>query len=232
MGTIADNVKRIEDMVCAAAAAAGRRREEITLVAASKMNGAEKVREAYEAGIRFFGENRVQEMTEKNAAGAYDGAELHFIGHLQRNKVKNVVGTAALIQSVGSRELLERINARAEENGIRQRILLEVNIGAEANKSGIAPEEADEMAASVSCMKGISLEGLMAIPPVTDKIAETCRYFERMYNLFIDIKAKKYDNTNIYALSMGMSSDFPEAIKAGATIVRVGTAVFGERNYN
>jgi len=195
------------------------------------MNDAAAVREAYKGGIRFFGENRVQEMVEKNALGAYDGAELHFIGSLQQNKVKNVVGTAKLIHSVDSLALAKKIGDRATEMGIIQPILIEVNIGDEESKSGIEPAKTDELVHGISEIPGIAVSGLMTIPPQTENIAETCQYFERMYNLFIDIRAKKYDNTNMYALSMGMSADFPEAIAHGATIVRVGTAVFGKRNY-
>jgi len=229
---IADNVKRALDMAAEAAIASGRRPEDVTFLAASKMNSAERVREAYDAGIRFFGENRVQEMTEKNALGAYEGAELHFIGHLQQNKVKNVVGTAKLIHSVDSLALAQKIGARAAALGLRQRVLLEVNIGGEASKSGVEPEALDELAAAAGQVEGLAVEGLMTIPPVAESAAAARRYFERMYQLFVDIRAKKYDNINMYALSMGMSADFPEAIRAGATIVRVGTAVFGERNYN
>jgi len=216
-----------------AALRAGRRPEDITLAAASKMNSADRVREAFEGGIRVFGENRVQEMTEKNALGAYEGAELHFIGHLQRNKVKNVVGVCSLIHSVDSEELARECARRAAALGIEQNILIEVNIGGEASKSGAEPARIDELISYCSTLGGaVKVAGLMAIPPFDASMEETRRYFEQMYQLFVDMRSKKYDNVSMHALSMGMSGDYAEAILAGANIVRVGTAIFGERHYS
>lgn len=220
------NAKRILERVAEASFRAGRA-EPAVLVAASKMNGYEALREAYRAGVRLFGENRVQELLAKDSLGAYEGAEKHFIGHLQKNKVKDVAGRVDLIQSVDSPELIDLISARAEH----QRILIEVNIASEPQKSGVLPEELPELAARAAEKPGILLEGLMAIPPQNANVAETCRYFEKMHNLFIDIGAKKYDNVTMTILSMGMSRDFEEAIAAGANMVRVGVGIFGERDY-
>ena len=231
MSSIEDNAKRVIEACAEAAVRSGRAPEDVTLVAASKMNPAENVRRAAAAGIKVFGENRVQEMKEKLAAGAYEGSRLHLIGHLQTNKVKDVVGNCELIHSVDSEKLMGRLSDRALELGICQPILLEINVGGELSKSGIAPEQADELAAKAAEYPGIKVVGLMAIPPVEQNIAKTLHYFEIMRKLFIDMSGKKYDNTSIYVLSMGMSSDYREAILAGANMVRVGTAIFGARDY-
>lgn len=226
--TIADGVRSVREGIADAAAKAGVDDKSILLVAATKMNDASRVREAVSAGIDAAGENRVQELIEKNAQGAYEGTSLHFIGHLQRNKVKYVVGTAALIQSVDSEALLKDISARASGLGIKQDILLEVNIGREEAKSGVLPEELDSLAAFAGTLPCISLRGLMAVPPITEKTL----YFEQMYKLFVDIKQKKYDNVFMEFLSMGMSADYAAAICCGANMVRVGSAIFGPRDYN
>ena len=173
----------------------------------------------------------MQELLEKNAQGAYAGAPLHFIGHLQKNKVKYLVGTADLIESVDSVELLRMIDARARKLGVTQDVLLEVNIGGEAAKSGFEPSalpEALEISGEFSSLK---VRGLMAIPPVAEASGASRPYFARMRELFIDIGAKKYDNVSMDFLSMGMSGDFEDAIREGANVVRVGSAIFGPRNY-
>ena len=224
--SIAENVAAIRARIDAAAQ--GRR---VLLVAASKMNDAAAVREAIAAGVDACGENRVQELLEKNAQGAYAGAPLHFIGHLQKNKVKYLVGTVDLIESVDSVELLRMIDARARKLGVTQDVLLEVNIGGEAAKSGFEPlalPEALEISGEFSSLK---VRGLMAIPPVAEASGASRPYFARMRELFIDIGAKKYDNVSMDFLSMGMSGDFEDAIREGANVVRVGSAIFGPRNY-
>jgi hypothetical protein len=228
---VEENAKRIIERVKEAAIRSGRDADSVTLVAASKMNDAERVRRAFNAGIRFFGENRVQEMEEKRKANAYEGAGLHFIGHLQRNKVKNVVGLADVIESVDSKELLELIGKRATALGIVQQILIEVNIGGEEAKSGVAPEELSEIIDYASEISGIFVRGLMTIPPISEKISDSAVYFSRMWKLFVDISAKKYDNIKMNTLSMGMSADFETAIMEGANTVRVGSGIFGKRNY-
>lgn len=229
--SIAENVKLVKENIEAAAIRCGRDPADIKLVAATKMNDAFRVREAIAAGVDICGENRVQELQEKLAQGAYDGCPLHFIGHLQKNKVKYIIGKVELIHSVDSVSLAHEINKRAAALGLTQDILLEVNIGAEENKSGFAPEELacalDEMAQFSS----IRVLGLMAIPPVCE-ISENNRvYFRRMKQLFIDIGQKKYDNVIMQLLSMGMSADYEVAVEEGANLVRVGTGIFGARNY-
>ena len=228
--SIAENIARVRANIAAAAKEAGRDVSEITLVGASKMNDADACRQAIAAGIDVLGENREQEMTKKLAEHAYDGAPLHFIGHLQRNKVKNVVGKVALLESVGSSELLEAVNKQAEKLQIVQDILLEVNIGGEEAKSGFAPEALEEAARSAKALKNVRVRGLMCIPPVAGGEHGSMPYFEKVHALYVDINAKLYDNT-LDILSMGMSGDYEDAVRAGATMVRVGTAIFGARNY-
>ena len=229
---IAEKVQEIRRRMAQAALAAGRRPEEILLCAATKMNDAERVRQAVAAGVDCCGENRVQELVQKSAEHAYDGAPVHFIGHLQTNKVKYLVGVVDLIESVDRLELLECIEKQAEKVGVVQNILFEVNIGAEESKSGFTKEEAAALAARMREFPHVALKGLMAIPPVSEFPGENCRYFAEMRNLFVDIKAKKYDNVSMECLSMGMSGDYPDAIREGATMIRVGTAIFGARHYS
>lgn len=231
MSTIAENIAAIRARIDAAARTTGRTGADITLVAATKMNDAARVREAVAAGIDACGENRVQEMTEKLAQGAYTGAPLHFIGHLQRNKVKQVVGKAALIQSIGSPELLAEVDRQAEKLGIVQDILLEVNIGGEEAKSGFAPDAVEQAAAQAKTLAHVRVRGLMTIPPADATREENMAYFEKVRALYVDISRKMYDNGLEY-LSMGMSGDFADAIRAGANMVRVGSAIFGARDYS
>lgn len=228
---IVSSAERILERAAEASVRAGRRPEDVTVVAASKMNDTAAVRAAFDGGIRVFGENHAQELVQKNREGAYEGARLHFIGHLQKNKIKSLVGTADLIESVDSAELLELIGARARALGICQQVLIEVNIGHESAKSGVEPERLGEILESADKIEGVRVSGLMAIPPVETENGGTDRYFERMYNLFVDMGAKKYDNINMAFLSMGMSADFERAILSGANMIRVGTAIFGQRHY-
>ena len=229
--SIAENVKLVKENIAAAAIRCGRDPKEIKLVAATKMNDASRVREAIAAGVDICGENRVQELQEKLAQRAYDGCPLHFIGHLQKNKVKNIVGKVELIHSVDSVSLAQEINRRAAALGITQDILLEVNIGAEENKSGFAPDELANALDEIAQFSSVRVLGLMAIPPICE-ISENNRvYFRRMKQLFIDIGQKKYDNVSMLLLSMGMSADYEVAVEEGASLVRVGTGIFGARNY-
>ena len=228
--TIRENIERIRREIDQAARETGRTGADITLVGASKMNDAETCQEAIAAGIDVLGENRVQEMTAKLAQNAYDGAPLHFIGHLQRNKVKQVVGKAALIQSVGSEELLREIDRQAEKLGLVQDILLEVNIGGEAAKSGFAPAALADAAALARTLPHVRVRGLMTIPPAGASREENMVYFQKVHALYVDINEKMYDNKWEY-ISMGMSGDFADAIRCGSNMVRVGTAIFGARNY-
>ena len=229
--SIAENVREVKCKIANAAVACGRDPQDILLCAATKMNDASRVREAVEAGIDICGENRVQELVEKNAQGAYEGCPLHFIGHLQKNKVKQVVGVVSLIHSVDSLELLDVINRKAESLGIVQDVLLEVNIGAEEAKSGFSPHELCDALDKIGDFGSIKVRGLMAIPPICHNSEENRPYFYKMKQLFIDIGAKKYDNVSMDFLSMGMSADYEVAISEGANIVRVGTGIFGARDY-
>lgn len=228
--SIAENIAQVRASIAAAAAEAGRKPEDILLVGASKMNGADACREAIAAGVDALGENRVQEMVQKLSEHAYDGAPLHFIGHLQRNKVNKVVGAAALIQSVGSLALLDEIEKTAARLDLRQDILLEVNIGGEAAKSGFAPADVSAAAEAALSRRHVRVRGLMTIPPAEADREANMRYFQEVYTLYVDINEKLFHNELKY-LSMGMSGDYADAIRAGATMVRVGTAIFGARNY-
>ena len=229
--SIAENVARIRAEIAKAAVAAGRKPEEISLCAATKMNDAAAVREAIAAGVDVCGENRVQELTAKLSEDAYKGAPVHFIGHLQTNKVKAVVGKVALIQSVDSLRLLNAIQGEAARQGIRQDILLEVNIGGEESKSGFSPTEISALVEQMPTFPNLMLRGLMAIPPISLNPGDNCKFFQEMYKLSVDIKAKKEDNVCVDILSMGMSDDFADAIRCGSTMIRIGTAIFGQRQY-
>ena len=229
--SIRENIEAIRAEIDEAARETGRTGADIVLVGASKMNDAAACQEAIAAGIDALGENRVQEMTAKLAEDAYRGAPLHFIGHLQRNKVKQVVGKVDLLQSVGSLELLAEVDKQAEKLGLVQDILLEVNIGGEEAKSGFAPGAAEDAAARAKECAGVRVRGLMTIPPANATREENMVYFQKVKALYVDISEKMYDNKLEY-LSMGMSGDYADAIRAGANMVRVGTAIFGARDYS
>jgi len=231
MFPIEENVARIRAELAEAAIKAGRDPKDILLLAATKMNDRDAIRHAIAAGVDVCGENRVQELLDKLPQGAYDGAPVHFIGHLQKNKAKFLVGQVDLIQSVDSVELMKLIDRLASERGVTQQILLEVNIGGEAAKSGFTPAAAAEACAMAADFPHLRVRGLMTIPPIAETPAENSRFFAEMQQLFVDIQAKKYDNASMEILSMGMSGDFAEAIRFGSTMVRVGTAIFGERHY-
>ena len=229
--SIAENVARIRAEMNAAALACGRDPKEIKLCAATKMNDADAVRQAIAAGVDCCGENRVQELTAKLAENAYEGAPVHFIGHLQTNKVKQVVGKVDLIQSVDSERLLKAIDREAARQGIIQNILLEVNIGEEASKSGFQAEDIPAMVEKLAQYPNICMKGLMAIPPISEKEGENLKFFQKMFHLSVDIKKKIDDNVMVDCLSMGMSGDYRDAICSGSTMIRVGTAIFGARDY-
>ena len=229
--SIAENIAQVRANIEAAAQEAGRDPKEITLVGASKMNDAAACREAIAAGIDVLGENRVQEMIQKLSEHAYDGAPLHFIGHLQRNKVKQVVGHVDLIQSVGSIELLDEIEKVAAARDLVQDILLEVNIGREEAKSGFAPDAVFQAAEAAMSRPHVRVRGLMTIPPADADRDANMRYFDKVRALYVDINTNLFHNELKY-LSMGMSGDDEDAIRTAATMVRVGTAIFGARHYN
>ena len=230
--TIAENLTKVRENIARAAKDAGLDERDILLIGATKMNDAARVREAIAAGLTACGENRVQELLEKNALGAYEGAQLHFIGHLQRNKVKQVVGKVDLIQSVDSERLLRAINTEAARQGIRQDILLEINIGNEESKSGFRPEEVLPLLAKMGDFSNVCMKGLMAIPPISRFPGENLRYFQKIFQISVDIREKINDNVTVDCLSMGMSDDYMDTIACGSTMIRVGTAIFGARDYS
>ena len=223
-------VLSVQERIAAAARAAGRDPGEVTLCAATKVQTDDTIRAAIAAGIQVCGENRVQELTAHLAAGAYQGARVHFIGHLQTNKVNKVVGKVELIESVDSLHLLQAIEAQAAKQGCVQDVLLEVNIAGEQSKGGCPPQELPALVDAAQGLGHIRLRGLMAIPPIARQPGENRPYFSAMRELFVDIKGKMSDNqSDITCLSMGMSGDFEDAVAEGATLVRVGTALFGPR---
>ena len=227
--SIAENVARIRAEMASAAIAAGRDPKEILLCAATKMNDADAVRQAIAAGVDCCGENRVQELTAKLAENAYEGAPVHFIGHLQTNKVKQVVGRVSMIESVDSLRLAQEISRRSEMLGITTDILVEINSGREENKGGVLPEDARAAVRDFDALAGIRVRGLMTMAPVCANIEDSRKYFRETYAIFIDIFEKNKHNIIEPILSMGMSSTYGIAIEEGATEVRVGQAIFGRR---
>ena len=226
-----ENLAKVRARMEDAARRAGRSPQEVLLCAASKTQSVETVRLASRLNIDIFGENHVQELVEKYDAGAYGDKPSHMIGHLQTNKVKQVVGRATLIHSVDSVRLMNALEKEAAKKGLCQDILIEVNIGEEASKSGVAEGDLWALAEQTQQTPHLRLRGLMAIPPVNDDDAENRRQLREMYNLFRRLAEKKYPGSQVDTLSMGMSGDYENAILEGATIVRVGTAIFGARAY-
>lgn len=230
--SIAENVARVRAQMTQTALRCGRNPDEIKLCAATKMNDADAVRQAIAAGVDCCGENRVQELTAKLAENAYAGAPVHFIGHLQTNKVRQVVGKVDLIQSVDSAHLLRAVDREAGRQGIRQDILLEINIGNEASKGGFSPEEILPLLENFGEFSNVCVKGLMAIPPISRFPGENLEFFQKMRQISVDIRDIINDNVKVDCLSMGMSGDFEDAIAAGSTMIRVGTAIFGARDYS
>lgn len=227
---LTQNVKTVQNKIAAAAAAAGRDPASVALCAATKMQSDDAIRAAIAAGIRLCGENRVQELTAHLKTDAYTGAQVHFIGHLQTNKVKQVVGRVALIHSVDSEKLLRAIDSQSDKLGLVQDILLEVNVAGEQSKGGVSPENLPALAELALGCPHVRLRGLMAIPPVSALPGGNRKYFAQMRHFLVDIIGKMSDNHNtVDCLSMGMSGDYEDAIAEGATLVRVGTALFGPR---
>ncbi len=228
---LTQKVAAIRQRMDAACRAAGRDPKTVLLCAASKTRDADTVRQALGTGIDIFGENRVQELVEKHAAGAYGDTPLHFIGHLQTNKVRQVVGVADLIESVDSDRLLEAVEKEAARQNLRQDILLEVNIGGEESKSGVAPDALMDLLARADQLCHVQVRGLMCIPPKCEDPARQREWFAAMRRLFDQAAAQPWQRNQLTILSMGMSGDFEAAIQEGATVVRVGTAIFGPRAY-
>ena len=227
--SIADNLKEIEEKITKAAEISGRKREDVLLLAVSKTVDVPRIKEAVNLGLVDLGENKPQEINWK-----YDEIEnvrWHQIGHLQTNKVKYIIDKVCLIHSLDSVKLCEEIQKRAEAKAITMDVLVEINIAGEEAKHGVPPEKAEELVLEASKFKNIRVEGLMTVAPFVENPEENRKYFKEMYKLFIDIKDKNYDNVDMEYLSMGMTNDYEIAIQEGANIVRIGTGLFGARNY-
>lgn len=225
---IRENIEFVEKEITEACSRAGRDRNQVSLIAVSKTKPIGMLQEAYDAGIRDFGENRVQELMEKMPVLPAD-IRWHMIGHLQRNKVKYIVGKVWMIHSVDSLELAEEISKEAVKKQVIVRILLEVNVAEEESKFGVTVQEALGLAEAAAKLPGIRVEGLMTIAPYTEVPEENRIYFQRLKQLSVDIYDKNIDNVNMNVLSMGMTGDYSIAVEEGATYVRVGTGIFGER---
>ena len=228
---VEENLKVIRENMAQAAVKSGRRPEDITLLAATKTVPVEVINRSIALGVDHIGENRVQELTGKYESYDLRHCELHFIGHLQANKVKYLIGRVAMVQSVDGEKLAGEISRLSVRNGTVTDILLEVNIGREENKSGVLPENLHGLLLSCAALPGLRVRGLMAIPPAGAPEEETRNYFLRMNQYFVDIKQEKIDNVAMDYLSMGMSADYALAIESGANLVRIGTALYGPRLY-
>jgi pyridoxal phosphate enzyme (YggS family) len=228
---VTENWQRLQERMAAAAARAGRKREEITLLAASKTVTPEVINHAIGLGLTHIGENRVQELCAKYDQLQTDCVQVHLIGHLQTNKVRSVVDKVQMIQSVDSLHLAQEISRICVKQNRSMEVLLEVNIGGEEQKGGVAPEQLEELCAQTAQLPMLTVRGLMTVPPICAKESEVQKYFSKMYRLFLDKKAKKLDNVYMDCLSMGMSQDYQAAIAAGSTMVRVGSSLFGARAY-
>ena len=226
-----ENYPRIQEEIALAAEKAGRRPQDITLLAATKTVPLEVINHAIDSGLSAMGENRVQELLEKYDGLHREKCDIQFIGQLQTNKVKYLVGKVSCIQSVGSVKLAKEISRLCLREGATMKVLVEVNIGREESKGGVLPEALLEVVDEVRQLPGIQVEGLMAIPPICEDVKKLRDYFSAMRQSYVDIAAKKLDNVSMNCLSMGMSSDFQEAIACGATMVRVGSSLFGKRDH-
>lgn len=232
---ISDNIQNIENKIIAACDRAGRNRDDITLIAVSKTKPVEIIKEVYNNNIYTFGENKVQELRDKYEdikGEGLDKLKWHMIGHLQRNKVKYIVDKVDLIHSVDSLRLAKQIDKEAKKRDINMDVLIQVNIGDDPKKFGFKPEETEEAIVKISKLEGINIKGLMTMPPYVTNPEENRDYFKKMHQLFVDIDSKNIDNVTMETLSMGMTGDYEVAIEEGATMVRIGTGIFGERNYN
>ena len=226
-----ENLKEIQERVARAAERSGRTAADVTLLAATKTVPVEVINHTIACGLTHIGENKVQELLSKYDDLNLANCSCEFIGHLQTNKVKQIVGKVDRIQSVDSVKLAKEISRISQRENCTTRVLVEVNVGGEESKSGVDPVGLTELVAEIAEMPNILVEGLMTIPPISENTAETAHFFSNMYKYFIDISAKKLDNVNMDFLSMGMSSDYELAIESGANIVRVGSSLFGKRVY-
>ena len=225
------NYDFINEKIAEAAMKAGKTRDDITFLSATKTVEPEYINYAISLGLSYIGENKVQELLSKYDEYNLENCSLQFIGHLQSNKVKQIVGKVDLIQSIDSIKLAKEVSKCSLKNNITSDILVEVNIGKEENKSGVMPEMLEELVEEISTLPAVNVKGLMTIPPICEKNDEIRRYFEKMNRLFLDISSKKLDNISMDILSMGMSIDYYEAILEGANMVRLGSALFGNRIY-
>ena len=228
---VAQNVQKIAQDVREAALQAGRDPSEVQVMAVTKTVDPVLVNAAIGAGITLLGENKAQELCAKYDSYHKDGVQIHFIGHLQTNKVRQIVDKVSMVESVDSIKLAREIDRHCAAIGKVMDVLLEVNIGREENKTGIFPELLPALLEEAGKLDHIRVRGLMTIPPVCETEEEVLQYFSQMRQLFIDIKQKKYDNISMEILSMGMSADYLAAVRCGSNIVRIGTAMFGQRNY-
>lgn len=225
------NYDFINEKIAEAAMKAGKTREDITFLSATKTVEPEYINYAISLGLSYIGENKVQELLSKYDQYNLENCSLQFIGHLQSNKVRQIVGKVDLIQSIDSMKLAKEVSKCSLKNNITSDILVEVNIGKEENKSGVMPEMLEKLVEEISTLPAVNVKGLMTIPPICEKKDEIRRYFEKMNRLILDISSKKLDNVSMDILSMGMSSDYYEAILEGANMVRIGSALFGNRIY-
>lgn len=226
-----ENLINVENTIQAACDKSARNRSEVTLIAVSKTKPVEMLQEVYETGIRDFGENKVQEICEKYDRLPQD-IRWHMIGHLQRNKVKYIIDKVCMIHSVDSYRLAEEINIQAKKHRLVMPVLLEVNIAQEQTKFGVSKADVQLLAEEVAHLDNIRVEGLMAVAPYVEHAEDNRRYFQEIKKLAVDIQRKNIDNINMHALSIGMTGDYAVAIEEGATMVRVGTGIFGERDYS
>ena len=227
---IAENIRSVEQRIQAACARAGRRRDEVTLICVTKTMPVTDLQEAYDEGQRNFGENRVQEITEKYPL-LPDNIRWHMIGHLQRNKVKYLMDRVVMIHSVDSASLARTISKEAVKAGRTMDILLEVNAAGEESKFGLAYEEVLPLVREIASLPGLHICGLMTVAPYTDDPETNREFFKKLRDLSVDIDRQSIDNVSMHTLSMGMTGDFEVAIEEGATHIRVGTAIFGKRDY-
>ena len=228
---ITENLKDVEARVCAACERSGRKREDVTLIAVSKTKPVPMLQEIYDENIRDFGENKVQELVEKYDELPQD-IKWHMIGHLQRNKVKYIVDKVCLIHSVDSVNLAKTIEKEAAKHNVVVPILIEVNVAGEESKFGVSVEETEDLIQQIKDFPHIHIDGLMTIAPFVANPEENRVHFRRLKELLLDINSKNIDNVHMNVLSMGMTNDYEVAVEEGATMVRVGTGIFGERNYN
>ena len=228
---VEDNFKSIKDRVMETAVKAGRNPDDVRLMAVTKTVESVYINKAIEVGADLIGENRVQEYLGKKDELNLDGVEKHLIGHLQTNKVKQIVGEVDMIESVDSIKLAKEISRVSVNKGVDTNILVEVNVGKEDSKSGVYMEQLEELLVQIAALDNVKIRGLMTIPPISKKKKEVAEYFSTMYQSFIDIRDKKLDNVRMDILSMGMSGDFEAAVANGSNIVRVGSAIFGARKY-